>query len=382
MKYAWPIQPTTPTPKRNYLPGRRLKVGFVSCDFMGHCQSLYTLPLLKNLNRQECEVFCYGDVPRPDQVTEEVKRRTDHWRRTTGVNDQELGVMVGKDEIDILVDLGMHMGNGRLLAFARKPAAVQVAWLAYPGTTGLEMMDYRLTDPYLDPPGETDQFYSEKSIRLADTFWCFDPVAIDLGTTPQPGELPAIKNGYVTFGCLNNFGKVNEDVLVRWSRVLRETPGSRLRLLAPEGRARQWTVETFGREGVEEGRIEFVGFQDRALYLREYQRIDVGLDTLPYNGHTTSLDSMWMGVPVVNQIGKTVVGRAGWSQLSNLGMTELAARDDDGFVRTAVELATDLTRLAQMRRTLRERILASPLCDAKRFARSMEAAFRQMWTAA
>jgi len=273
------------------------------------------------------------------------------------------------------VDLTMHMANGRPLLFARKPAPVQVAYLAYPGTTGLPTIDYRLTDPYLDPPGQNDGDYVEQSIRLPATFWCYDPQNDPLQVNP----LPALEKGYVTFGCLNNFCKVQEPAIRLWLRVLAQVSGSRLLLLSPEGDHRAALLEQFRRQGIAADRIEFVAVQSRPAYLQTYHRIDLGLDTLPYNGHTTSLDAMWMGVAVITRVGKTVVGRAGVSQLTNLGLTELIAQTPEQYVAIVVQLCGDLPRLAEMRATLRGRMLGSPLCDAARFARSVEGAYRQMW---
>jgi protein O-GlcNAc transferase len=358
---------------------RRLRVGFVSPNFSVHCQSLFTTPLLKHHDRDQVEVFCYSDTGRVDAVTEELKRSADQWRPLGYVSPAELADLVRGDRIDILVDLTMHMGGGRLLTMAMKPAPVQVTWLAYPGTTGLGTMDYRLTDPFLDPPGRHDKRYTEQSVRLADTFWCYDPYGMGMKVLPEVGPLPAEKNGYVTFGSLNHLRKTNSGVMALWGRVMRETPGSRLLLLAPPGEARRWVLEGMREHGIEADRVDFVTRQSQELYLNEFNRIDLCLDTFPYNGHTTSLDSMWMGVPVVTRIGATVVGRAGWSQLSNLGLTELATDNDDAFVEIAKSLAGDLPRLAELRRTLRERMSQSPLMDGMRFAKSMEQSFRQMW---
>lgn len=283
--------------------------------------------------------------------------------------------MIANDGIDILVDLTMHMANGRPLLFARKPSPVQVAWLAYPGTTGIPEIDYRFTDRWLDPPEFGDNRYTEKSIRLHDTFWCYDPLIIGL----QPNALPALTAGYFAFGCLNNFCKVSDDTLCRWGQVMARVPSSRLILLAPAGMHRQRVLNQLGRCGVDAERIEFVGFQPRLQYLQTYLRIDLCLDTLPYNGHTTSIDAYWMGVPVITQVGRTVVGRAGWSQLNNLGLSELAAFDDQAFIDIAVALANDLPRLNQLRLTLRSRLEASPLMDGKRFAYAIETAYRQIY---
>ncbi len=252
---------------------------------------------------------------------------------------------------------------------------MQVCWLAYPGTTGLETIDYRLTDPHLDPPGLNDDDYSEQSIRLADTFWCYDP----LSSQPAVNALPALEKGHITFGCFNNFCKVNAGVVKLWAQVLKAVDRSQLLVLAPEGSHRHDTLDLLEQEGVTPDRVTFVAGRPRAQYLELYHRIDVGLDTVPYNGHTTSLDSFWMGVPVITIVGRTVVGRAGLSQLRNLGLPELIAESPEQYVRTAAGLANDLRRLAGLRATLRERMLNSPLMDAPRFARNVEAAYRRMW---
>jgi predicted O-linked N-acetylglucosamine transferase (SPINDLY family) len=283
--------------------------------------------------------------------------------------------LVRGDQIDILVDLTLHMSRSHLLVFARKPAPVQICWLGYPGTTGLTEIDYRLTDPYLDPPGLNDAYYSEQSIRLPETFWCYDP----LTTEPAINPLPALKNGQITFGSLNNFCKVNAAVLELWARVLSAVEQSRLLLLAPEGSARENVLRILGKAGISANRITVVGPQSRECYLKLYHDIDIGLDTLPYNGHTTSLDAYWMGVPVVTLVGQTAVGRAGLSQLTNLGLPELIAHTPNQYVSIAVELANDIGRLSELRSTLRQRLEQSPLMDAPRFARNIEAAYRSMW---
>jgi predicted O-linked N-acetylglucosamine transferase (SPINDLY family) len=258
---------------------------------------------------------------------------------------------------------------------ARKPAPVQVAWLAYPGTTGLTAIDYRLTDPYLDPPGDADLNYCEKSIRLPNTFWCYAPFTAG----PQPNALPANTNGFITFGCLNNYCKMSSGTIALWARVLAAVENSRLIMLCPVGQHRNVLLKQFQSAGVEPQRIEFVKFIPRGEYLLTYHRIDIGLDTLPYNGHTTSLDSYWMGVPVISRIGRTVVGRAGLSQLSNLGLAEFATDGDEKFIDLCKNLANDLNRLSELRATLRGRMEKSPLMDAPLFARNIESAYRSMW---
>ncbi len=361
--------------ENNPNPERRLRIGYVGADFRDHCQSLFTIPLFEYHDRERFEIVCYANVARPDGLTQRIRKSVDHWRDTVGQSDDDVARQVHADRIDILVDLTMHMSNGRPVLMAHKPAPVQVAYLAYPGTTGLSAIDYRLTDPYLDPPGETDADYVEQSVRLPDTFWCYDA----LTDTPAPNALPLLTEGRVTFGCLNNFCKVSDQTLALWSKVLQAVDGSRLLLLAPVGAARQRVLDRFREEHIDPARIEFVEHRPRAKYLELYHRIDVCLDTTPYNGHTTSLDSYWMGVPVVTRVGRTVVGRAGYSQLTNLGLPELVAWSDEEFVSIAARLAADRPRLTHLRATLRRRMERSPLMDAARFARNIEAAYREMW---
>jgi predicted O-linked N-acetylglucosamine transferase (SPINDLY family) len=222
-----------------------------------------------------------------------------------------------------------------------------------------------------------DSFYSEKSLRLPETFWCYDP----LSPEPAVNELPALKSGRVTFGSLNNFCKVNGPLLKLWAGVLRQVPESRLMLLADEGSHRGRTLKTLAREGISSERVVFCARQPPAKYLELYHQIDIGLDTLPYNGHTTTLDAAWMGVPTVTLVGETVVGRAGFSQLTQLGLSELVASKADDFLRVAIDLANDLPRLAELRRTLRGRMRQSSLMDSARFAQGIEAAYRAMWRA-
>jgi protein O-GlcNAc transferase len=349
--------------------GRRLRIGYVSPNFRRHCQAFFLFPLLAHHDHDRFEIHCYSDVARPDDWTERLLGLADHAHAVRRLSHAELAERIAADKVDVLVDLTMHMADGRLPVFARRPAPVQVCWLAYPGTTGLTAMDYRVTDPYLDPDDAGP--YAERPLRLPDTFWCYDP--LDVG--PAPGPLPARTRGHVTFGSLNNVLKVHEGVVDLWARVLRSVPRSTITLLAPVGEARRATLGRFEARGVAPDRVRFVEYQARQAYLETYRSIDVALDTFPYNGHTTSLDAFWMGVPVVTLVGPTVVGRAGLSQAMNLGLPELVARDADRFVEVAVNLAADLGHLASLRDQLRGRMERSPLMDAARFARNLEAAF-------
>jgi predicted O-linked N-acetylglucosamine transferase (SPINDLY family) len=330
------------------------------------------MPLLSSHDHKQFEIVCYADAPHPDAITQRIQGYADKWCNTARMSDQQIADRISADQIDILVDLTMHMDGGRPFLFARKPAPVQMAWLAYPSTTGLTSMDYRLTDPWLDPPVMNDGFYTEQSIRLPETFWCYDPLTME----PSVNALPADSAGRITFGCLNTFCKVNESTLGMWSEVLRALPDSHLILLAPKGASRQRVIQILG---IDASRVQFFDRHPRRTYLEWYHQIDIGLDTFPTNGHTTSLDAMWMGVPVVTRAGRTAISRGGLSLLSNIGLTELVATNADEFIRIAVALANDLPRLRELRGTLRDRMSKSVLMDAPRFAHHVEAAYRTMW---
>jgi predicted O-linked N-acetylglucosamine transferase (SPINDLY family) len=356
-------------------PERRLRIGYVSPDFRDHCQSFFMQPLLRHHDHTNFEIVCYGSVQKPDAVTEQLRSHAGRYCDITYTSDADAAKRIREDGIDILVDLTMHMAHGRLPIFARKPAPIQISWLAYPGTTGLDAIDYRVTDAFLDPVEmERDGDYAERSLRLPDTFWCYDPLS-----GPEVNALPAACADHITFGCLNNYCKVNREVLELWARVVRAVPGSKLFLLSPHGEPRRDAQRVFERAGLEPDRLLFMGRRARLAYLSHYHRIDVCLDTFPYNGHTTSLDAMWMGVPVVTLVGKTVVGRAGLCQAMNLGLPELVATSPDDYVERAVELTRDLPRLSDLRGTLRGRMEKSPLMDAPRFAKNLEAAYRDVW---
>ncbi|TDG21619.1 tetratricopeptide repeat protein [Paraburkholderia silviterrae] len=369
-----------PPPRDDELaPGRRLRIGYVSPDFRSHCQALFTVPLLSHHDHAAFEIVCYASVAKPDAMTQHIKSLVDVWRDVHTLDDAALAQQIRDDRIDILVDLTMHMASGRRLLFARRPAPVQLAWLAYPGTTGSTAMDYRLTDPWLDPADEPgrDALYSERSLRLPDAFWCYEAQIAGLAVN----ALPAAAGAPLTFGCLNNPAKITDHALRLWSGVLAAVPHARLLLLAPPGLPRETLSARAQAQGIDPERVAFVGHQTRHLYLETYHRIDLALDSFPYNGHTTSLDAFWMGVPVVTRTGRSAASRGGWSIAANLGVPELVAHTDEAFVRIAVELARDLPRLAALRAGLRARMEASPLMDAPSFAANIESAYRQMWHA-
>jgi len=356
-------------------PDRRLRVGYVSPDFCSHPVSFFFAPLLEAHDRRRFEVYCYSSVPQPDQVTERLRNGADVWRDVRALSNAQLADCVRNDGIDILVDLAMHTGGNRLPVFARQPAPVQVSWLAYPGSTGLEAIDFRLSDARLEPEGEEDAGLGGVVIRLPDCWCCYAPIA---EFTPV-GPPPAAATKAVTFGSLNQFCKVHEDLLRSWARLLTLVPESRLRMICPEGPARERIRGLLGAGEVARERVEFIKPCPWPEYIRLFEGIDVALDSFPCNGMTTTCHALWMGVPVVTQAGTRAVSRAGSSVLHAAGFPEWVARTDGEYVKIAAELAGNLPRLAELRQTLRRHLEGSALMDAPRFARHIEAAYRVMW---
>jgi predicted O-linked N-acetylglucosamine transferase (SPINDLY family) len=363
-----------PRPVRR--PRQRLRVGYVSADFRDHATAYFVEPILSAHDHQQLEVYCYADVARPDAVTRRLQGYADHWRSLVGLADGQAADLIRQDEIDILVDLNGHTGWNRLLVFARRPAPVQVCYLGYMSTTGLLAMNYRLTDIHSDPPGLTEACYQEELVRLPECGLCYRP-----GPTPEVApELPARRSGHVTLACLNNLAKVSAELLGVWARILVAAPGARLLLLTVASRTSdQWVRDTLERHGVAPERVELVGRTgSRPAYLEHYQKVDLCLDPFPYNGVTTTCDALWMGVPVISLAGKTAVSRQGVSILRTIGLDELVAETPEAYVRLAAEVAGDLSRLSALRAGLRQRLERSPLLDAVRFSRHLEAAYREM----
>ena len=378
LRREWRPHPNDPS------PDRRLRVGYVSPDFRDHVVGRTMLPCFEAHDRGRFEFFCYSGTSVADAVTERYRALADGWCDTPHLSDTQLAAQIRHDRIDILVDLALHTAFNRLPAFARKPAPVQIVWLGYPGATGLEAMDYRITDNFLDPPGQDTAGSLERPIRLPGAWCCYLPPE----DSPAVSELPAAKQGFITFGSFNNFAKINSSVLEIWVRILKAVKDSRL-LLVVRGSNQDRTRRFFEERGIDPARVEFLAYYANPAatdgkpqppaYLLRYHRTDIALDPFPYNGMTTTSDALWMGVPVIALTGPMTLGRASFSLLSNIGLPELAANSEDEYVRLATDLAHDIPRLTGLRATLRDRMKNSPLLDAPRFARNLEAAYREAW---
>jgi protein O-GlcNAc transferase len=354
---------------------RPLRIGFVSGDFNAHAATRFLLPLFQKLDRSQFELYLFSNISRADERTSQYQSLATVWRDIRNLNDDQAAHLIHEDKIDVLFDLSLHTEGNRLGVFAQKPAPVQATWLGYASTTGLHAVDYRLSDRFLDPNPDEDQQFVEKTLRLTNCFWCFQQFDV----TPAVGPSPIASAGQVTFGSLNNFAKVNDQVQALWAKILASVPNSRIIIHSPPGSHRGLLRQYFAAEGVAATRIEFVGFQQTPDYLALHNRIDMALDPFPFAGGTTTCDALWMGVPVVTLAGKTPVGRGGVSILQNVGLPELIAETPEQYVQIAVDLAGDPARLAQYRLTLRDRVAQSTLTNASRFSRNFESAIREMW---
>jgi predicted O-linked N-acetylglucosamine transferase (SPINDLY family) len=357
---------------------RRLRIGYVSPNFRKHSVAYFIEPVISRHNRKDFEVFCYSTVPMYDVVTARLQGYADHWRSLVGKTDEEASELIRTDGIDILVDLAGHTSD-RILLFARKPAPVQVNWIGYPATTGLSTIDYKLVDDYTDPPGMTDQFYTEKLMWLPESFLCYLPER----DSPQVGSLPALTAGHITFASFNNFAKVSPEVIEVWTKILKIVPSCRLIMKAISLTDRSTCnhlLDLFAEQGIAPEKIELLSFEASTKeHLGLYNRVDIALDTFPYTGTTTTCEALWMGVPVVTLAGNTHVSRVGTSLLSNIGLPELIATTPDEYVAIAVNLADDLKKLRSLRENLRDTMSHSPLTDAKKFIISLEKCYRSIW---
>ena len=358
---------------------KRLKIGYISPDFRQHSVCFFFLPLLTNHDRSLVDVFCYSAVKCSDYLTHKIRLLCDHWRPIIGLTDRAIADQVRQDGIDILVDLAGHTAENRLPVFAYKPAPVQITWLGYPGTTGMPDMDFRLTDEIADPPGEADEYHSETLVRLPQGFLCYGPPE----DAPDVSGLPARKNGHITFGSFNNLPKINPEVIDLWSRLLDQVADSRLLLKSKQfidEQVRQRFLDLFSDCGIGAERITLLPrAATTAGHLALYHQVDIALDPFPYNGTTTTCESLWMGVPVITLRGDRHAGRVGASILTRMGLGEMVAENQDQYVGIGIKLAQDMTALENLRADLRSHMQSSVICDGRSFARIMEKSFQKLW---
>ncbi|MCP4326956.1 MAG: tetratricopeptide repeat protein [Alphaproteobacteria bacterium] len=362
-------------------PDRRLKVGLVSADLRTHSVTYFLEPLLEAHDGAAIEITCFDSGTGGDETTRRLQALADGWHNIAGAADAEIVELIRGLGIDVLVDLSGRTVGNRALVFAARAAPVQIAYLGYPATTGLTTMDYRLTDAVADPPGATEAWHSETLLRLEPCFLCYRPRA-DAPPIAPPAMAAA---GSPTFGSFNNTMKLSETTIALWSAVLGAVPAARLVvkfgfLKAPE--VRRSLIARFADHGIDAERLDLrAGGDEPRTHLAAYGDIDIALDPTPYNGTTTTCEALWMGVPVLTVAGAAHVSRVGASILTAAGLPELVCRDGPDLARRAAELAAAPERLAELRRTMRERLDRSPLTAGPGFARRFEGAVRTAWRA-
>lgn len=359
---------------------RPLRIGYVSGDFRDHAVAHFIEPVLRHHDPAAVDVFCYTTSPRSDHVTERLRAfARGGWRDITNLTDERSAEMIAADRIDILIDLAGHTKGGRLRLFARRPAPVQATWVGYCATTGLRAVDYWITDGLVDPPGQPEPFAAEKLMRLPHTLACYRPP----DDAPAVADAPPItRNGFVTFGSFNRAAKLNDRVVDAWSQILLAVENSRLLLVFPslqDVTVLEEIAQRFIARGLPRDRLDIRPTQPMKEYLLSHNDVDIVLDPFPFTGHTTTLHTLWMGVPVLTLAGQTHVSRRGVSVMTNLGLTDWIASSPQDYVAIAVSAAGDVARLTQLRRELRNRMLASPLMNYDEFVRDVERAFRAMW---
>jgi predicted O-linked N-acetylglucosamine transferase (SPINDLY family) len=354
---------------------RRLKVGYVSSDFRDHSVARFIEPILANHDRAKIEVYCYYTYVVNDAVTERIKELADSWLECGAMSDDDLADRIREDGIDILVDLSGHTGMNRLLTFARKPAPVQVTWIGYPGTTGLQAMDYRFTDHLLDPPGLTDPYHTETLIRLP-TSATFQPDP----ASPPVNELPALSKGQITLASLNGLIKLNNDVVALWARILKALPTASLMLgNVSDASVEKRLTDMFAKLGISAERLIMVPPLPIKDFLALHHQIDLALDPFPYGGGTTTNHSLWMGVPVVTLSGPTTASRHGVAIMTPVGLSEFVTATEDEYINCVLNHARDLHRLNAIRQSLRERSSENCGDGAAGLTHSLEQAYQTMW---
>jgi predicted O-linked N-acetylglucosamine transferase (SPINDLY family) len=358
-------------------PERRITIGYVSADLREHSVSYFIEPVLAGHDKSRFRVICYDNWAGEDPVNQRLRQYAE-WRRIADLDDDAAARLIRSDGVDILVDLSGHTAGNRLLVFARRPAPIQASWFGYMCTTGLAAMDYRITDAYLDPPGATERFYTERLVRIsAAAGFSPDPDSPAVNAPPSQG------NGHVTFGSFNNYTKVGDEVITAWARILNAVPGARLLLVALAGDSEGVKGEIaarFARLGLADGaQLDIRGRRPLRGFLSMLQEVDISLDSFPYSGGTTSLHTLWMGVPIVAIEGESELQKSTAGMLRGADAEALVAFSVEEYCAKAVSLAGDAAQLAQWRGSLRERARNSPVFATGEVTASLEGAYREMW---
>ncbi|MGK6308161.1 O-linked N-acetylglucosamine transferase family protein [Variovorax sp. DT-64] len=355
-------------------PQRKLKIGYVSGDFRNHSLAFFIEPILKNHDRLKFEIYCYYSHPVHDEVSERIRKLADHWTNCTVASDDDLAQKIRADRIDILIDLSGHTGRNRLLTFARKPAPVQMTWLGYQASTGLSAIDFRITEESLDPTGTSEIFHSERLLRLPSS-GTFSPSP----DSPPVNGLPVLEGSPFTFACLNNPSKISNEIVLLWAEILRRSPGSRLMIGNSTPNFADLLAAKFRAHGVDESRVMFQPKVSLKEYLELHHRIDLALDTFPYNGGTTTFHSLWMGVPIVARHGDTALSKVGAAAMHGLGFPDFCADTKKDYVEKALYFFSHPEKLVDVRQALRENMASVTSALAIQVTASLEGALRKCW---
>ncbi len=354
---------------------KKIKIGFISPDFCKHPGSHFLKAVLC-LESKTFDVFCYAQIQTRDTLTNQFKISAPHWIEIQNLTDEELCNRIISDEIDILVDCAGHMSGNRLSVFSLRPAPIQIGAFGYPCTTGLSTIDYRISDTVTESE-ESDKYYTESLLRM-DSCFCYYSADSD---APDSGDLPAFKNGYITFGSLHTTARLNKQVISIWADILTKTPDSRLILFRTTlcerviDRLRNW----FRDCNINLSRIEFVNTVPPEGYLTIYKKIDCQLDTFPWSGHTTACESLWMGVPIITLYGDRHAGRMVSSVLTYCGMENWIAYSKEEYLNKACSVSQDFKHLQEIRRELRSKMIQSSLCNKGLYADNIGKQFIKAW---
>ena len=375
-QFEAPLRPSWPQHSNVRDPERRLRIGFVSADLYNHAVASFITPMLEHLTHLPClEMVAYANSFHDDMVSRHLHSLFSIWRQVEKLTHEELAQLIISDKIDILIDLSGHTGFNRLPTFARKPAPLQVSWIGYPGTTGLQAMDYYLTDRYYSPPGKLDGQFTEKLVHL--------PAAAPFLPSPESPPIstaPALANGYITYGSFNRVGKLNRETVARWSTLLRRVPDAKMVIAAmPNKHASDMVRGWFNREGIDAKRLTFHGYTNSRDYLALHATVDLCLDTYPYTSGTTGLHALWMGVPTLTMVGPTLPGYVTASIHAHAGLPEFIAYGEDEFLQKGRKFAEDISVLADLRLHMRERMTSSASGQPALIAEGLEVALRTMW---
>ena len=354
-----------------------LRVGFVSGDLRSHPVGYFLEGILPTFKDSNVKIFAYPSKPTFDDLSSRIKPYFFDWHSIYGMDDEAAAKRIVEDKIQILIDLSGHTAGNRLSMFGYKAAPVQVTWLGYFATTGVNEIDYLIGDPYMTP-AELDCEFTEKVIRLEETRWCFTPPSYKI----KVAVTPAMKEGFVTFGCFNNLTKINDSVFRVWSKILKAIPNSRLLLKNNQFRDKQNIKAVLGKLkefGIAKKQITIEGPDSREIYLDSYNKVDIALDPFPFTGGATTVEGLWMGVPLITLSGSSMVARQGVSILSNAGLQEWIASNEQEYIDKAICFSSDVKKLNSIRKGLRKKVLSSPLFDSARFTSNLENTLTELW---